>query len=299
MQNFSSVSWVLLSDRGFINITGPAAEKFLQGQVTCDVRAVKENVSSLGAHCNVKGRIVFTFRLFYFDEAYWLCLPKSQIDCALQALKKHAVFSKVSIEDVTDTIATLGLINELAFPDSQHLTEALTHVFPLFGKIPRMQLIASHKCLEDRIKTLEKTQETTQSAWKLIDIQSGIAEIYPETREQFTPHEINYHELGAVSFDKGCYLGQEIVARMHYLGKLKSALVQMQWKQAEKKLEGMGLGSNLFSMDALRPGEKIWNQPTPTADKTPVGYILDFAQENSETYRVLASISKGLVQKVE
>jgi folate-binding protein YgfZ len=304
MQTFSSPSWVLLSDRGFIKVTGTAAEKFLQGQVTCDVRTVKENVSSLGAHCNVKGRILFTFHLFYFDEAYWLCLPKSQIDCAVQALKKYAVFSKVSIEDVTHSVAALGFIQDPAFyPKNQHLSEELPHNFSLRGKIPRTQLIASKEWIEGYINTLEKARETTQAAWKFIDIQSGIAEVYPETREQFTPHELNYHQLGAVSFDKGCYIGQEIVARMHYLGKLKSVLVQMRWNQTEEKIVGwinpqgelLAESTLETSIASLSLGEKIWCQSTDSREKALAGYILDFAQENPETYVVLANISKAFL----
>ena len=205
--------------RGLIKISGVDAEKFLQGQLTCDVKTIASDAtttqSCLGAHCNVKGRIVFTFRLFYSDGSYFLSLPKTQVEYAIQSLKKYAVFSKVSIEDVSETVSTIN-------PEQ-----------------------------------------------KIADIEAGIAEIYPETREQFTPHELNYHQLGAISFDKGCYIGQEIVARMHYLGKLKSTLV-------------------LATLSTTTPptrGEKIFygEQEKPEL----AGYLVDYAHINKDQYKLL------------
>lgn len=238
-------STTIVSDRGFIQISGPQAEKFLQGQVTCDVRAAKDKGSIIGAHCNPKGRILFTFRLFLRalsptplpqsppprggegnaleQDAFLLCLPKSQVEYAIAALKKYAVFSKVTVEDVSEQVHSSDFLS----PD-----------------------------------------------WKVTDIESGIAEIHPETREQFTPHEINYHELGGVSFDKGCYTGQEIVARMHYLGKLKTKLVLLQQTELPQR------------------GEKILSQ-----EGEPIGQIVDFAEKNEGEYLVLAIKKVDLTKK--
>ena len=150
-----------------LNITGPDAQKFLQGQVTCDVKKIAPGDHSWGAHCNLKGRIIANFKLHCEStETYNLALPESMIKVLQTSLQKYAVFSKVDLS-ITD-------------------------------------------------KSIE------QSTLELI--QQRVAIILPETQEKFTPQAIGFEKIGGVSFDKGCYTGQEIIARMHYRGKLKDGL---------------------------------------------------------------------------
>lgn len=216
-----SIQWSSLSDRGFVQVSGETAEKFLQGQLTADVRLVKQQPACLAAHCNLKGRIVFTCWLFYDDGKYLLAMPESQVATAITALQKYAIFSKVTVEDVTPLIkSTLNTI-------------------------------------------------TDPHAWKLKNIEAGIAEIYPETCEQFTPHELNYPELNAVSFNKGCYIGQEIIARMHYRGKLKTQLIH---------------AHSTFTNPPTR-GEKIFYRENDQEEIA--GYIVDFAKEDGDCYHLL------------
>jgi len=160
---------------GLLKISGIDAKKFLQGQLTCNVDEVTETQSRLGAHCNPQGRVLFLFRLLYFQEAYYLILPPKMVMLALQALKKYAVFFKVTLSDAS---------NE-----------------KLVG-------------LRDRA-----VQE-----WNYFDLTQGIPQVYPETSGLFLPHELNLHQLQGISWDKGCYTGQEIIARMQYRGKLKKHL---------------------------------------------------------------------------
>jgi tRNA-modifying protein YgfZ len=224
-KSLMNMQWSSLSDRGFIQVSGEVAEKFLQGQLTSDVRLVKQQPTCLTAHCNSKGRIIFTGWLFYEEGNYLLAMPESQVTTAITALQKYAIFSKVTVEDVTPLIKST--LNTLSNPH----------------------------------------------AWKLKDIEGGIAEIYPETREQFTPHELNYPELNAVSFDKGCYIGQEIIARMHYLGKLKTQLIHAH-----------GTFTN-----SPRRGEKIFYRENEKEEIA--GYIVDFAKEDGDCYHMLISVS--------
>lgn len=219
------MQWSPLSDRGFIQISGETAEKFLQGQLTNDVHLVKQQPTCLTAHCNPKGRIIFTGWLFYDEGHYLLAMPENQVPTAIAALQKYAVFSKVTVEDVTPFI-------------------------------------------KSTLNTIEDPH-----AWKLKNIEAGVAEIYPETREQFTPHELNYPALNAVSFDKGCYIGQEIIARMHYLGKLKTQLIHAQ---------------GTFTNPPTR-GEKVFYRENEKEEIA--GYIVDFAKEDKDYYHLLISVS--------
>jgi folate-binding protein YgfZ len=170
------------SHLGLIAISGPDAEKFLQGQLTCDVRDVNEQQSRLGAYCNHQGRVQATFRLFQHDGSYYLLLPVSMVSTTLALLQKYALFSKVTLTEAT-----------------QNLT-----ITDIPGDNPEKRIVLN-------IDT---------AVWELNHILAGIPTIYPETVGLFTPHMLNYDRFG-VSFNKGCYMGQEVVARTQYLGKAK------------------------------------------------------------------------------
>lgn len=152
-----------------IQIHGPDAETFLQGQLTCDVTKTTET-PSFGAYCDHKGRMIANFYIQRDTEnAFYLILPASLLEATITELKKFGAFSKVTIEEVD-------------------------------------------------IQT--SNPETNKNHY----INKGIAFLYPETSLKFTPQMINWEKHGGVSFDKGCYVGQEIVARTQHLGKLKRHL---------------------------------------------------------------------------
>ena len=172
------------TDFGLIAISGDDAEKFLQGQLSCDVASINESNASLGVHCDHKGRIIAAFLLIFHNNNYYLLLPKNIIEPTLTALKKYAVFSKVELNDASTALSDLSSI------------------------------FAKHASLSEDAR--------------LENIKEGTPFIYSETLECFTPHSINYHLLDGISFTKGCYTGQEIIARMQYLGKLKEQMYQIE-----------------------------------------------------------------------
>jgi folate-binding protein YgfZ len=283
MTNIPYNQSLIIPNRGFIQVNGAAAEKFLQGQLTCNVVEAKENPGLLGAHCNPKGRILFTCRVFYNQDKYFLSVPDVQTAYALQTLNKYAPLSRVILEDATASMACVALIANAALNMNCHyqlsrrennLLYLSTTESPDVPLTPIKNYAQLHIMPETEIanwiKPLDPSQKITQPNFcKLNEITHGIAEIYPETRERFTPHDINYHQLGAVSFDKGCYIGQEIVARMHYLGKLKKRLIRAQ----------------LTSEIAPQRGENIFSN-----DEEIAGIVVDFAAENEEIYQLLAMI---------
>lgn len=192
-----------LSDQALIRVRGNDAKKFLQGQLTCDV----EKKISMGAHCNPQGRVISLFYLFQQDNDYYLLMQKSMISHAVSTLKKYAVFFKVEMNEMSDEWQIVGIEN----PDENIIQNNIcipvkNSRYIVVGKDLNLQITES----------LEH--------WKTLNIRDGIPEIYPETSGKFLPHEINLHELNALSFEKGCYTGQEIIARMHYRGKLKNHL---------------------------------------------------------------------------
>lgn len=211
MNDLVSDTFKLNTVYGLITIQGPDTLKFLQGILTCDINNLREyTVFSnflLGAFCNIQGRMRALFKIFQKNNIVYLILPKSLIPSILPALKKYALFSKVSIEDKTEDFFQWGRVGN---KDSLNLSD---FIFTVNAEQDRFWIISSKKQIE--IELMQKDIE----AWKLLDIQALQPEIWLETTEKFLPHHLNLVALGAVSFTKGCYCGQEIVARMEHKGK--------------------------------------------------------------------------------
>ncbi|RDH40710.1 MAG: folate-binding protein [Candidatus Aquirickettsiella gammari] len=239
-----------LSDLGLLQVTGKHAKQFLQGQLTCNLEEVNEHQTRLGAHCDVKGRVQATFRLFFYQNAYYFLLPRHMVQHLLVALKKYAVFSKVDLSDVSDNwqkmgvygsgIATLLRTQKLYTKEENGLVaHEPTLSLSIPGPSPRFILLSSsHKSITSIVTTCSPQ---TLNDWYLFDIMAGIPTIYPETSAEFTPHQLNYPALGGVSFNKGCYIGQEIIARTQYLGKPKSRLYRVSFQANKHALPGTSL----------------------------------------------------------
>jgi folate-binding protein YgfZ len=223
-----------LSHYGLIAVHGEDAVEFMQGQFTNDVNEVDERHSQLSGLCNPKGRLLASFRLIRHGDSYYLCLPADMVEGVINRLRMFVLRSRVTLEEASDTFVHLGMSGE----------QARTALEDFAGEVPAevgearsgdSQVIVSvpgiHPSYElfttvDRATALwdklnVRCAPVGAEAWRLLDIQAGIPVIYPQTREAFVPQMINLQLVDGVSFKKGCYTGQEIVARMQYLGKLK------------------------------------------------------------------------------
>ncbi len=226
-----------LSGLGYVSASGADSEKFLQGQLTNDVRQVNATHSQLSSYCNPKGRILALFRLLKRGDDYLMQLPTPLLPAFQKRLAMFILMSKVKLDDTTERLATIGLSGphaeailhglQLAVP--AEIDGVVTHhgttVVRLAGSLPRFQLIGEVPTLQSLWHALAgNAQVIGAPAWELLDIQAGTPTIYPETVEAFVPQMVNLQLINGVSFTKGCYTGQEIVARMQYLGKLKRRL---------------------------------------------------------------------------
>jgi tRNA-modifying protein YgfZ len=239
-----------LVDLGLIQITGKNAAQFLQGQLTCDVSEVNTQQSRLGAHCDVKGRIQATFRLLFYQDAYYFLLPRCMLAHLLQCLRKYAVFSAVTLIDVTEHWQKIGLVGpsissllnkSVSFPEQNNgvISSKTLISLRMPGAIPRFILLSADKQLLSCVD--HALQEKPINDWYLFDIMAGIATVYPQTSALFTPQQLNYPAIGGVSFTKGCYIGQEIIARTHYLGKPKSCLYRASFQSNDNIPSGTSL----------------------------------------------------------
>ena len=212
---------IKLDQYDLIEIKGNDAREFLNNQFTNDLKTLSDNESSLGAWCSIKGRVLYTFRIWFENETFWLLLPTVQTESFLKKLKMFVFRSDVTIDQVNNKII-YGLSGKDAdqflknIPESDNVVirndEDLVIKIP--APIPRYLIISKKYDLETR----------TENNWKLLDIIAGIPEILPETADMFLPQMLDLENLGGLSFQKGCYPGQEIVARVKYRGELKQQL---------------------------------------------------------------------------
>jgi hypothetical protein len=227
-----------LSHLGVIKVSGNDAEKFLQGQFTNDVRQVNTTQSQLSAWCSSKGRILVNFRLLQRDDnAYYLLMPQANVEATLKRLPMYVLRSQVKLENVSDVLSCIGvagthstqllgscLRGSLPSAVNDTLTTGLVTVLHIHGPTAR------YIVLSEEVPTLQTLWQglvaggvypVGMEAWELLDILAGVPTILPPLVDEFVPQMVNYQALGGVNFKKGCYSGQEIVARMQYLGTLK------------------------------------------------------------------------------
>ncbi len=206
-----------LDEFGVIQIAGKEAKKLLQGQLTCDVETLENASATLGAHCDPNGRVVSLFYLFSRDENYYLLLPASMIPLTLAAFKKYAIFYKVSLSDVSDRLCAFGY-------EAQEFDKKIAASILAQYRMPSSFM--RYLILCTRLEAQKWEAEIVNSTrWDQWDISDCIPRIYPQTARKLLPHDIGLPQLKAVSFEKGCFTGQEIIARMHYKAKLKKHLV--------------------------------------------------------------------------
>ena len=222
-----------LTDLGLIAATGEDAAKFLHSQLTNDVEHLGSGDARLAGYCSPKGRLLATFLMWKSADTVLLQLPR-EIQAAVQKrLQMFVLRAKAKLADATPDHVMLGLAGPLAagvlqewFPllPSQPYAKVESEAGTLIREAgaPRYQWITTQTVAQQAWPTLVKTlQPVGSSAWRLSSIQAGTPQITLPTQEQFVPQMVNFEIIGGVNFKKGCYPGQEIVARSQYLGKLK------------------------------------------------------------------------------
>lgn len=279
--------WLKLTEWALLTISGPQARDFLQGQVTCDLHQLEPGTSLLGAHCTPKGRVLFSFRVLAPEEQQLLLrLPVSMVEQAQQALGKYIRFSRAELnEDLAQR-----QLRGLAGPDARewlnrHLTEPARETGSWVTQGGQTILTLSNQRFEcwlspDQAEQLDAelgqaTAPDGDNLWRLLDIEAGLSEVRPQTQGAYTPQALNLPELGGVSFRKGCYTGQEVVARLHYKGKTKRRMQHLRLQD----WEGPALP---------QPGDSLHD----THDKA-LGEVLLAAQAQGTDLHLLAVIGEG------
>lgn len=281
----AAVSGTVLCDLthyGLIRFSGEDCRQYLQSQLSCDVESIGTGAAQYGSYCTPQGRMLASFLLWQDEAGYWMPLSRSLLEPIRKRLAKYILRSRVKADDVSDDYVLLGVAG----------ANAAATLKPLFQNIPsavlamttapganllrldanRFQIIASPERAPALWHAISKTATPAGHAvWDWLDIRGGIAFITPATQEQFVPQMANLDLIGGVSFSKGCYPGQEIVARMHYLGRLKQRMYL----------------ANISGSDPPQPGDKLYS--AEMGDQAS-GMIVNAAPSPHEGFDVLAVI---------
>ncbi|WP_157981105.1 tRNA-modifying protein YgfZ [Aliidiomarina haloalkalitolerans] len=229
VQNASPSTAVEIEGFGLIHVAGPDADKFLQGQLTCDLNELKQDNWLFGGHCDAKGKLWSVFRALRSEHGVYLLQPTSTIAASLAQLQKFGVFSKVEITDASSLhryILVLGQDAEEQVsamtgiePSQQHEQVQDIHVLQVAEHAYLLVLPASFKV---------QGQLNHQSWWQALHIEQGWPWLGTEHQGEFVPQMVNLDKIGGINFKKGCYIGQETVARMHYKGQNKRRLMRLE-----------------------------------------------------------------------
>ncbi|MDU8359839.1 folate-binding protein YgfZ [Pseudomonas syringae group sp. J309-1] len=245
-----------LSHEGVLAVRGVDASKFLQGQLTCNLDYLSDTKATLGARCTQKGRMQSSFRILLEGDGCLLAMASELIEPQLADLKKYAVFSKSKLTDESASWVRFGLHNgdgalvNLGLDLAQE-TDSVVRANDLIAirvSPSRAELwVRADHASDVQSRLAAQLNEGTLNDWQLGQIRAGIGQVFGATREEFIPQMVNLQAVGGVSFKKGCYTGQEIVARMQYLGKLKRRLYRLTLADQELPEPGAALFSTVHA----------------------------------------------------
>lgn len=260
---------VALTQTRVLRFTGADATAFLHGQLTSDVAGLTPERHQYSGYCTPKGRLLASLLIWRDADALFLELPASLAEAIRKRLTMYVLRSKVQIADVTDELVRFGVAHAsasevtatgLPAPEAGQ-TARQDDVVVLGLPGPRWEVIAPAAQRDALTARLNPVGD--EAAWELATLTAGIPVIVPATQEAFVPQMVNFDAIGAVSFNKGCYPGQEIVARMHYLGRLKQRMFLARCSGAPaapgEKLYGVDMGDQACGtvVNAIATGDSV------------------------------------------
>lgn len=275
---------VPLTGTGLIRVAGADAVSFLNSQLTSDVMGVSPERAQYTGYCTPKGRLLATMLLFMRNDELWLQLPTDLAQGTAQRLRKFVLRAKVSLDVASSDLVLFGvtgpqanarLSEALGSPSDRAFEVRQANGVSLITLPGNRYLIA---CPTDQTGTTwhnlgERMRPAGWNWWQLQTIRAGVATITAATQEAFIPQMLALDAYGGVSFEKGCYPGQEIVARTRYLGDLKRHLYYGHCKQS------------------VAAGDAIFK----AGDSSAAGMVTDAAENSGHEWELLAVLRRDAV----
>ena len=283
-----------LKNNGVIQLTGDEKVSYLQGQITADVNKLSENNALLACHCDFKGKLWSVFYTIAWQDSILLVAHNSVINKSLSELNKYGVFAKVDIIDQSTQWQIIGGSG----------TTFEKEIVDLFGELPvgnrkvksnAYGLVMSIEEPEQRYLVLQPNNAQRLLAqyvlednelWEIADIKAGLGDIRETTINEYVPQMLNLQALHAIDFEKGCYMGQEVVARTKYLGRNKRAGFVLLADTIINNLSGEQLEYQIG--ENWRPGGKILRSGSDSG-QTWIFAVLANDTEVGSTFRVKSS----------
>jgi tRNA-modifying protein YgfZ len=216
-----------LPNSGLLKFSGEDAGKFLQGQSTCDILALPQGQSTLGSFCNAKGRVIAVFHAMRHGNEFFLAVNSTLAERLRQHLSRYVLRAKVVIDDVSAKYTLFGVIGNIQAKDIPLLPHAALSLYA-----PALSLfMEENQRVDGAIQLFESERYSLapgdEARWIKEMIAHGLPDIDAATSEEFIPQMLNLDLLNGIGFKKGCYTGQEIVARTHYLGQCKRRMFRL------------------------------------------------------------------------
>ena len=258
-----------LSGLALIKVSGADTITFLNNQFTNDINKLGENDWQFNGYCTAKGRLIAVMRLFTVKDVIYLIMPKSITEILLRRLQIYVFRAKVSFELLDcHAYAYLGTASQPVAdhkPDIKQFKQIDGGFILNISEQQQRYLQFCHKPIKQVNGLIDGN--CADIHWRLSEINESIPTVFADSLEKFIPQHVNLDQIGGVSFKKGCFPGQEVVARLHYLGKSKQSMRKM----------------NLISDNKLNPGD---SQPHPQTQKALT--IVDAVLINDHSYSCLA-----------
>ena len=261
LPQFQSSGVLTLSQMGVIQAEGPDTASFLQGQLTHDVLLLPVGQARLAGYCSAKGRLMASFWVLKISAEKFILMASSDLIASMvKRLSMFVMRAKVKLTDASSTYQLTGLLGQAVFQTSpaldgqapwhvMALSDGRAHLINLYpakfanGNVPRALLVS--EVAEGLPQELVTTnlQNLSQDNWQLAEVLSGISSVQSATAEAFVPQMLNYESVNGVSFKKGCYPGQEVVARSQFRGTLKRRAYVVSSEEA------LQVGQEIFTTD--------------------------------------------------
>ncbi len=259
-----------LSSLGLIAINGADAVTFLQGQFTNDVRKLANHRAQFSGICSPKGRLLSNFLLWSHEDTIYLQLPMALQAFLLKRLSMYVLRSRVQLAEIAERWLRIGVAGE----EASNVVVSLTGIAPVedmsvleSGTATVLRLAADRFQINVPVAEAEAFLAKVRASaeridfdrWQWLEIRAGVPTIVPATQDQFVPQMVNFDLTNSVDFQKGCYTGQEIVARTQYLGRLKR---RMYLVHSDAEMEA---GDEIFSpeMEGQATGMIVNAQVSP------------------------------------
>ncbi len=287
-----------LSHLAQITITGNAAEAFLHGQFTINIKTLAEHHLQFSAWCNPKGQVKVTFLIYRDDDGFTILCPAELKDNFIKQLRMYIMRSNVTVTDHSDDLVRLGVQihdtttlkqftgslpaqeNDVVINDGIHCLSV--HNTDEYKDTQRYILIAT---ADQQISLWEalvqKLNPVASTVWEYLDIQSAYPWLTTATTEKFLPQMLNLDLIDGLNYQKGCYPGQEIIARLHFRGQVK------------RRLYLASCDADVIADTEIKSGVQLF---TNDADDKSIGSVIN-AQASSDKYYFLAVIDNEVIEQ--